>query len=81
MDEEGFISFMKKKGKTERTIAACISNAREFETYLHKRGKSQDRATIEDLQSFAQENLDKKRVSKFMWTLSFSTLGGIFFPL
>jgi hypothetical protein len=70
MDEKGFISFMKKKRKSERAIATCIANTKELETYLEDQGKSLTDATVNDIESFAIEHLDKKRVSKFMWTLS-----------
>jgi hypothetical protein len=71
MDEQGFVSFMKKKRKTPNTIDACVENAKEFEAYLVLHGKSIDTAIVEDLESFAVDHIDKKRVSRFMWTLSY----------
>jgi hypothetical protein len=71
MDEEGFISFMKKKRKTPNTIDACVENAKEFEVYLEQLGKSGETATVDDLESFTVDNVDKKRVSKYMWTLTY----------
>ena len=71
MDEQGFVSFMKKKRKTPNTIDACVENAKEYEAYLVQHGKSIDTTTVEDLESFAVDYLNKKRVSKFMWTLGY----------
>jgi hypothetical protein len=71
VDEKGFISFMKKKRKTKRTIDTCIENTEDFKAYLESNGKSLDIATAQDLEAFAQDHVDKKRVSKFMWALSY----------
>ena len=71
MDEEGFKSFMKKKRKTPNTIQVCVDNAKEFEVYLDEQGLTVDSASVEDLESFTVDYVDKKRVSKYMWTLSY----------
>ena len=71
MDENGFISFMKKQRKTENTIRACIEGTKEFEAYLNSLGQSLDTATTQNLETFTQDHVDKKRISKFMWTLSY----------
>lgn len=70
MDEEGFISHMMKQRKTERTISTCIENVKEFEGYLKQRGYSLEKASRQDLDSFAADHLEKKRVPKVMWGLS-----------
>ncbi|MFX1580171.1 MAG: DUF4332 domain-containing protein [Promethearchaeota archaeon] len=71
MDEEGFISFMKKKRKSQNTIKACVENAKVFDDYLRKHGQSDDTASAEVLESFIEEHVDKNRVSKYMWTLNY----------
>ena len=71
MDEKGFVSFMMKKRKTPNTIDACVENAKKFEAYLVQQGKSSDTITVEDLESFVIDFADKKRVSKYMWTLGY----------
>jgi hypothetical protein len=71
MDEQGFVTFMKKKGKTPNTIESCIENAREFVAYLEQHGKSIDRVSVDDLEAFATEYLDKKTASKYMWSLGY----------
>ncbi len=71
MDQKGFVSFMKKKRKTPNTINACVKNAKEFEAHLEQHGKSIDTATVEDLETFSIYYIDKKWVSRFMWTLSY----------
>lgn len=71
MDEEGFISFMKKKRKTPNTIEVCVENAKEFEAYLGQFGKSGKTATVDDLESFIADVVEKKRISKYMWTLDY----------
>ena len=62
---------MKKKRKTPSTINACVKNAKDFEVYLEQQGKSINNVTVEDLESFIVDYVDKKRVSKYMWTLSY----------
>ena len=71
MDEEGFVSFMKKKRKTPNTIDACVKNAKEFDAYLKQQGKYVEDATTDDLEMFTADYVDKKRVSKYMWTLGY----------
>ncbi len=71
MDEKGFISFMKNKRKSQNTIEICIENANEFEEYLKQQGQSIENATVDSLEMFSFDYLDKKRVSKYMWTLSY----------
>jgi len=71
MDEERFLAFMKKKRKTQNTIETCVKNAREFENYILQRRKSLDETTAKDLESFVRECIEKKRVSKYMWSLSY----------
>ena len=70
MDEEGFIAYMKKQRKTERTISTCVENVRDFEGFLKQHGTSFEKASKQDLESFATDHLEKKRVSKVMWGLS-----------
>lgn len=69
MDEEGLISYMKKKRKTERTIGSCVENARMFEVFLNDRGITAEESSATDLDSFVSSVLDGKNVGKFMWTL------------
>jgi len=69
LDEQGFVTFLKKKGKTTNTIDRCVENAREFEAYLEKQERSIDSATIDDLQSFADNHIEKKLVPRYMWAL------------
>jgi hypothetical protein len=71
MDEEGFISFMKKKRKTERTISSCVENAQSFEAFLAGTGKSAKDSSRSDLDLFVTSVLDDKKVPKFMWTLQY----------
>jgi hypothetical protein len=71
MDEEGFRAFMKKKRKTPNTIESCVKTTKEFEIYLEGVGKSLEEATPVDLESFASEGLEKKRVPRSMWSLSY----------
>jgi hypothetical protein len=71
MDEDGFIAFMKKKRKTPQTITACVQNAKEFERYMEEQGTILAIASTQNLESFIEDCLDKKEVSKFMWTLSY----------
>ena len=73
MDEEGFISFMKKKRKTPSTIDVCVENAKDFEVYLEQQGKSINNVTVEDLESFIVDYVDKKRVSKYICGHSVTT--------
>jgi hypothetical protein len=70
MDEKGFIAYMKKQRKTERTISTCVENVRDFEGFLKQHGTSLEKASKQDLESFAADHLEKKRVSKVMWGLS-----------
>ncbi|NHI90030.1 MAG: DUF4332 domain-containing protein [Candidatus Thorarchaeota archaeon] len=70
MDEEGFVSYMKKQRKTERTISTCVDNVKDFEDFLKQHGTSLEKASKHDLESFAADHLEKKRVSKVMWGLS-----------
>ena len=70
MDEEGFISYMKKQRKTERTISTCVENVKEFEGFLKQHETSLEKASKQDLDSFVNDFLEKKRVSKVMWGLS-----------
>lgn len=71
MDEEGFRAFLKKKRKSEMTIQTCISNVRKFEEFLLKQKGRLEQITPRDVDIFAETSVDKKRVSKFMWTLSY----------
>lgn len=71
MDEEEFIAFMKKKRKTPQTIVVCVRNAKEFERYVEEQGKTLPIVSTQHLESFIQDRLDIKQVSKFMWTLSY----------
>jgi hypothetical protein len=71
MDEAGFISFMKKKRKTERTISSCVENAQDFEAFLAGSGKSAKDSSRLDLDLFVSSILDDKNVAKFMWTLQY----------
>ena len=71
MDEEGFISFIKKKRKTQNTIEVCLENAKAFDDYLKKHDKSDDTASAKVLEKFIEEHVDKNRVSKYMWTLNY----------
>lgn len=70
MDEEEFISYMKKERKTERTISTCVQNVKEFEGFLKQHGTSLGNASKQDLESYIADHLEKKRVSKVMWGLS-----------
>jgi hypothetical protein len=71
MDEDEFIAFMKKKRKTPQTIAVCVENAKEFERFVEEQGKTLHMASTQYLESFIEDRLDKKQVSKFMWTLGY----------
>ncbi|MHA2385660.1 MAG: DUF4332 domain-containing protein [Candidatus Thorarchaeota archaeon] len=71
MDEEGFISYMKKKRKTTRTISSCVENAQRFEEFLTERGKTAEDSSEMDLDLFVSSILDGKNVAKFMWTLQY----------
>lgn len=70
MDEEGFVSYMRKQRKTERTISTCVENVRDFEDFLKQHGTFLEKASKQNLESFAADHLEKKRVSKVMWGLS-----------
>ncbi|KXH74468.1 MAG: hypothetical protein AM326_09875 [Candidatus Thorarchaeota archaeon SMTZ-45] len=70
MEEKEFVAFMKKERKSDSTIAACLNDIMEFETYLEQKGTSLVKAIPSDLESFAQDYKNKKRTSKLMWTLS-----------
>jgi hypothetical protein len=71
MDEEGFISYMKKQRKTEHTISTCVDNVKDFEDFLKQHGTSLEKASKQDLESYTADHLEKKRVSKVMWGLSY----------
>jgi hypothetical protein len=71
MDDEGFISYLKKKRKTERTISSCVENAQRFEAFLKEGGKTSKDSSEEDLDSFVSSDLGGKNVAKFMWTLQY----------
>ncbi|MFX1368545.1 MAG: DUF4332 domain-containing protein [Promethearchaeota archaeon] len=77
MDEEGFASYLKKKGKTPRTIKSCVENARTFENFLKNTGKSAMESEDADLNQFVSSVLAGNGVAKFMWTLQhyFSFIG------
>jgi hypothetical protein len=69
MDNEGFISYMKKKRKTERTITSCVENAQRFEAFLAATGKTARNSSEIDLDQFIASVLGGKNVARFMWTL------------
>lgn len=71
MDEEGFISFMRKKRKTESIIASCLENAITFEKFLKQKGTTSEASSEDELDNFVSLVLDSKMVSKFMWTLQY----------
>jgi hypothetical protein len=71
MDEDGFISFMKKKRKTDQTIISCVENAQRFETFLAETGKTAKSSSVQDLDLFVSSILGGKNVAKFMWTLQY----------
>lgn len=77
MDDEGFTSYLKKKQKTTRTIESCVENARIFEDYLKKVGKTAVESSKEDLELFVSSVLERDGIAKFMWTLQhyFSYIG------
>ncbi|NIV99515.1 DUF4332 domain-containing protein [Candidatus Saccharibacteria bacterium] len=54
MDEKGFIEFLTKKKKSERTINRYTDFARQYEAYLveHKSGKKMEKAGKKDLHDF-----------------------------
>ncbi|MHA2072589.1 MAG: hypothetical protein ACW985_12480 [Candidatus Thorarchaeota archaeon] len=71
MDNEGFISYMKKKRKTERTITSCVENAQRFEAFLAATGKTARNSSEIDLDQFIASVLGGKNVARFMWTLQY----------
>jgi hypothetical protein len=71
MDEEGFISFMKKKRKTERTISSCVENVQSFDAFLAGSGKSARDSSRSELDMYVASVLDDKEVARFMWTLQY----------
>ena len=71
MDDEGFISYLKKKRKTGRTISSCVENAQRFEGFLHNKGKTAKNSSELDLDLFISSVLGGKNIAKFMWTLQY----------
>ncbi|MHA2020755.1 MAG: DUF4332 domain-containing protein [Candidatus Thorarchaeota archaeon] len=71
MDKEGFVSYLKKKRKTERTIISCAENAQRFEVFLAANGKTAEDSSEIDLDQFNASVLGGKNVAKFMWTLRY----------
>lgn len=71
MDESGFQEFLEKKRKSENTIKTSIDVAKEFESYLHPRNLSTDRISNKELELLIRESIDSKRMSKFLWSLSY----------
>jgi hypothetical protein len=56
MNEQGFIAFLKKGGRSERAIRRCVAHVRDFEQYLleHKAGQFLDEADADDLLDYVQ---------------------------
>jgi hypothetical protein len=71
LDEKGFKAFMKKQRKSKSTISRCLDNTKEFEEYLNTKNKTLEKAKPKDLELFAETCIDSKKVSSFMWALSY----------
>ncbi|MHA2141005.1 MAG: DUF4332 domain-containing protein [Candidatus Thorarchaeota archaeon] len=71
MDEVGFISFLKKKRKTERTISSCVENTKKFEAFLAENGMTARDSSEIELDLFISSVLGGENVAKFMWTLQY----------
>ncbi len=55
MDENAFLRFLKKSGKSQRSMQGSLECARRFENYLKAHGRSFAAARPEDLRAFAAE--------------------------
>jgi len=62
---------MKKKRKSEDTIDTCVESTKELEKYLEKQRLTIDDLTGPKLETFTSEYLDKKRIVRFLWSLSY----------
>lgn len=72
MDEEGFIEFMRRNKKSERTVRRYVSYMRLFEEYLseHKQGKGLEQATEEDLRDFVDlGKRESTKIPQHMWAI------------
>ena len=56
MDKKGFVEFLEKKNKSERTINCYTDFVQQYESYLleHKKGKKIEKAGKKDLHGFAK---------------------------
>ena len=72
MDEEGFIEFMRRNKKSERTVKRYVSYIRIFVEYLseHKQGKDLEQVTPEDLRDFVDwGKRESIKVPQHMWAI------------
>jgi hypothetical protein len=74
MDENGFISFMKKNRRSENTIKRCIEFIKAFERYLmdFEGGVTLEDANRENLEDFALwAEVEYKSANRYLWGIGY----------
>jgi hypothetical protein len=70
MNKKGFVEFLKKKKKSERTIREYAEFVKQYETYLfeHKKRKKAETARKKDLHDFEKwGERNNKKVNRYLW--------------
>ena len=70
MNETGFVAFMRKNKKSERTVRRYVDYMKIFEDYLLKQGRSLEQATPEDLEGFVDWGKHESiKIPQHMWAI------------
>lgn len=70
MNKKGFIEFLQKKKKSERTINSYTDCVRQYEVYLfeHKKGKKIEKAGKRDLHDFEKwGERNNLKINRYLW--------------
>ncbi len=59
MDEQGFLKFLKRNGRSERTMRGYLQCLQRFEFYLSGQGKRLNEACLDDLRAFVHWSTDQ----------------------
>ena len=70
MNEEGFIEYMRKNKKSERTVKRYIGYMKIFQEYLLRQRKSLEQVTPKDLRDFVDWGKhNSQKVPQHMWAI------------
>lgn len=70
MNKKGFIEFLKKKKKSDKTIKSYTDFVQQYEAYLfeHKKGKKIERAGKKDLHDFEKwGEKNQLKINRYLW--------------